>query len=59
MNKKFAYRPGGIFGASANWIHVLETNKTFILLSNTNATNLFEVTQQLYLVATGKKTTIK
>lgn len=58
LNTRFAYRPGGIYGSSANWIHVLDSNRTIIAFSNTNATNLFEMSQQLNAVATGQKTTI-
>jgi teichoic acid D-alanine hydrolase len=49
FNEKFYYRPGGILGANANWINTLGTHKTIIVLSNTNATNLFELSEQLYL----------
>ncbi len=52
INEKFVYRPGGIYGSTANWIHTLNSNKTFIVLSNTNATNLFQMTQELYKVST-------
>jgi teichoic acid D-alanine hydrolase len=49
FNEKFYYRPGGILGATANWIHTLQTGKTVIVLSNTNACNLFELSEKLYL----------
>ncbi len=49
----FYYRPGGIYGATANWIHVISPEMTLIVLSNTNATNLFEFSQKLYLAAAG------
>ena len=55
LNTKFAYRPGGIYGSTANWIHVIDSNRTIIAFSNTNATNLFEMSQQLNAVATGQK----
>ena len=58
LNTRFAYRPGGIYGSSANWIHVLDSNKTILAFSNTNATNLFEMSQQLYAISTGQKNTI-
>ena len=48
INEKFVYRPGGIYGSTANWIHVLNSDKTYIVLSNTSATNLFQMTQELY-----------
>lgn len=52
VNEKFVYRPGGIYGSTANWIHTLNSNKTFIILSNTSATNLFQMTQELYKAST-------
>lgn len=55
LNTKFAYRPGGIYGASVNWIHVIDSNRSIIVFSNTNATNLFEMSEQLNAVATGQK----
>ncbi len=55
LNTRFAYRPGGIYGSSANWIHVIDSNRTIIAFSNTNATDLFEMSQQLNAVATGQK----
>ncbi|MBC7557434.1 MAG: beta-lactamase family protein [Chryseobacterium sp.] len=58
LNSKFVYRPGGIYGSSANWIHVLDSNRAILVLSNTNATNLFEMSQQLNGVATNQKVTI-
>ena len=58
LNTMFAYRPGGIYGSSANWIHVIDSNRTIIVFSNTNATNLFEMSQQLNAVVTKKKTNI-
>ena len=52
---KAANRQGSIWGANANWLHLTEGNKTFLVLSNTNATNLPEFTEQLVILATGKK----
>jgi hypothetical protein len=52
IKTKFAYRPGGIYGSSANWIHVINSNRSIIALSNTNATDLFGMSQQLNAVAT-------
>ncbi len=52
IKTKFAYRPGGIYGSSANWIHVIDSNRSIIVLSNTNATDLFGMSQQLNAVAT-------
>lgn len=50
----FYYRPGGILGSTANWIHVPGTNRTIIVLSNTNATNLFELSDKLYAAGAKK-----
>jgi teichoic acid D-alanine hydrolase len=49
FKEKFYYRPGGILGATANWINTIGTFKTIIVLSNTSATNLFELSEKLYL----------
>lgn len=53
--EKFYYRTGGILGATSNWIHTMDTQKTIIVMSNTNATNLYELSEQLYLMSTGKE----
>jgi teichoic acid D-alanine hydrolase len=53
--EKFYYRPGGILGSTANWIHTIKNKKTIIVMSNTNATNLFELSEKLYLASIGKK----
>lgn len=55
---KVANRQGSIWGANANWLHLIDGNKTIIVLSNTNATNLPELTDQLVLIATGQKPTV-
>ncbi|UPT69172.1 MAG: beta-lactamase family protein [Sphingobacteriales bacterium JAD_PAG50586_3] len=55
---KVANRQGSIWGANANWLHLIDANKTIIVLSNTNATNLPEFTEQLVLIATGQKPTV-
>lgn len=55
---KVANRQGSIWGANANWLHLIDQNKTFLVLSNTNATNLQELTEQLVLQSTGQKVTI-
>jgi CubicO group peptidase (beta-lactamase class C family) len=54
---KQANRQGSIWGANANWIHLIDVNKTIVILSNTNATDLQEFASQLVLVATGQKAT--
>lgn len=54
FSKPFIYRTGGILGSCANWIHTLEDKKSIIVFSNTNATNLYELSEQLYLAGTGK-----
>ncbi len=55
FNEKFYYRPGGILGSTANWIHTTKSKKTIIVFSNTNATNLFELSEKLYLASIGRK----
>ncbi|CAN5414260.1 hypothetical protein BH10ACI2_BH10ACI2_00800 [soil metagenome] len=55
FNEKFYYRPGGILGSTANWIHTTKNKKTIIVMSNTNATNLFELSEKLYLASIGGK----
>ncbi|WP_416438134.1 serine hydrolase domain-containing protein [Phnomibacter sp. MR] len=42
-----ANRQGSIWGANANWIHVLHENETVIVLSNSNTCNLPEMTNAL------------
>lgn len=54
INTPFVYRPGGILGATANWIHLLKEDTAFILLSNTDATSLFGMTGDLYKVYMGR-----
>ena len=51
FSEPFYYRPGAILGATVNWIHTMETGKTLIVFSNTNATNLFELSEALYLLS--------
>jgi CubicO group peptidase (beta-lactamase class C family) len=58
ISTKVANRQGSIWGANVNWLHLIDKNKTFIVISNTNATNLQDLTEQLVLVGTGQKTTI-
>jgi teichoic acid D-alanine hydrolase len=58
FSKPFIYRTGGILGSCSNWIHTLEDNKTIIVLNNTNGTNLYEMSEQLYLLSKGQKATI-
>lgn len=52
--EKFYYRPGGILGSNSNWIHTIKNKKTIIVMSNTNATNLFELSEKLYLASISK-----
>lgn len=59
QNIKVANRQGSIWGANANWLHLIEQNKTILVLSNTNATNLQDLTEQLVLILTGQRTTIQ
>lgn len=53
--EKFYYRTGGILGSNWNWIRTIQNKKTIIVLSNTNATNLFELSEKLYLASITKK----
>lgn len=50
FNEKFYYRTGGILGSTSNWIHTMGSNKTIIVLSNTDATNLYELSEKIYLL---------
>jgi teichoic acid D-alanine hydrolase len=52
--EKFYYRTGGILGANSNWIRTIQNKKSIIVMSNTNATNLFEFSEKLYLASIGK-----
>jgi CubicO group peptidase (beta-lactamase class C family) len=58
ITTKVANRQGSIWGANANWLHLIDNNKTILIISNTNATNLSELTDQLVLVSTNQKETI-
>lgn len=58
ITSRTANRQGSIWGANANWIRLIDKNKTIVVFSNTNATNLSELTEQLILVSTGQKPTI-
>lgn len=55
FSEPFYYRTGAIMGSNANWIHTMEKGKTIIVLSNTNATNLYELSEKLYLLSVEKK----
>lgn len=50
FQEPFYYRTGGILGASSNWIHAMNSRKTVIVLSNNNATNLYELCEKIYLL---------
>jgi len=58
FKEPFYYRTGAILGFNANWIHTMNTGKTIIVLSNTNATNLYEFSEKLYLESIGEKVEI-
>ena len=58
FSDKFVYRPGGILGSTSNWIHTLTDKKSIIVFSNTNGSNLYELSEQLYLVSKGEKATL-
>lgn len=57
FSKPFIYRTGGLLGSCSNWIHSIDDKKTIIVFNNTDCTNLYELSEQLYLVSTGKKAT--
>jgi teichoic acid D-alanine hydrolase len=59
FEERFYYRTGGIQGATSNWIHTLDNKKTIIVMSNTDATNLYELSEQLYLSSMGKPASIE
>lgn len=50
FQEPFYYRTGGILGSTSNWIHAMNSRKTVIVLSNTNATNLYELSEKIYLL---------
>ncbi len=58
ITSKVANRQGSIWGVNANWLHFIDKNKTILIISNTNATNLSELTDQLVLVSTNQHATI-
>jgi hypothetical protein len=58
FSKPFIYRTGGIQGSCSNWIHTIEDKKSIIVFNNTNGTNLYEMSEQLYLASNGQKTKI-
>jgi teichoic acid D-alanine hydrolase len=55
FSEPFYYRTGAILGSTANWIHTMESGKTILVLSNTNTTNLYELSEKLYLTSIGKQ----
>lgn len=55
FSKPFIYRTGGIQGACSNWIHTIEDKKSIIVFNNTNGTNLYEMSENLYLASNGQK----
>jgi hypothetical protein len=54
IKEPFYYRTGGILGSRANWIYTTETKKAIMVFSNTDATNLYELSEQLYLLSIKK-----
>jgi CubicO group peptidase (beta-lactamase class C family) len=50
FQEPFYYRTGGILGSTSNWIHAMNSRKTVIVLSNNNATNLYELSEKIYLL---------
>ena len=55
VSTRGANRQGSIWGANANWLHLMQGDKTILLLSNTNATNLGEMAQELAMAAYGQE----
>ena len=53
--ERFYYRTGGILGSTSNWIRTMATKKTIIVMSNTNAADLFALSEKLYLASIGTK----
>jgi len=58
FSKPFIYRTGGIQGSCSNWIHSIEDKKSIIVFNNTNGTNLYELSENLYLASKGLKANI-
>jgi len=58
FSKPFVYRTGGIQGSCSNWIHSIEDKKSIIVFNNTNGTNLYEFSENLYLASKGQKSNI-
>jgi hypothetical protein len=58
FSKPFIYRTGSILGSFSNWIHTIEDKKSIIVFNNTNGTNLYEMSENLYLASKGQKTNI-
>jgi len=58
FKEPFYYRTGAILGSNANWIHTMNSGKTIIVFSNTNATNLYEFSEKLYLESIGEQVEI-
>lgn len=50
FTEKFYYRTGGILGSTSNWIHTISSGKTIIVLSNTDAVNLYQLSEKIYLL---------
>jgi teichoic acid D-alanine hydrolase len=55
FSKPFIYRTGGILGSCSNWIRTIDDKKSIIVFNNTNGTNLYEMSEQFYLISTGQK----
>ncbi len=55
FGERFYYRTGGILGSTSNWIRTIANKKTIIVMSNTNATDLFALSEKLYLASIGTK----
>jgi CubicO group peptidase (beta-lactamase class C family) len=58
FTKPFIYRTGGIEGSCSNWIHTIEDKKSIIVLNNTNGTNLYEMSENLFKASKGEQPNI-
>ena len=54
-----ADRRGSIGGTNTNWLHLREQHKTILIFSNTDATDLVEMREQLALSALGQAVFLK
>jgi hypothetical protein len=50
-----ADRQGSIWGSNAAWLHLIDAQKTVIILSNTNISDLGEIRNKLLGISLKKK----